>query len=332
MPAVLSSSSVLLLSCGFSASYLSSIYLVPSARIRLTSPSTTNTTSKDDPADIVTPPKERRDRNHPSVIKSRLIAVSLSSLSSLLSIPYILSKSTLSTPTTFSTYQASIPRALQLLGFVLPSSWSETFKLLVFPFGLTASLFAGSLYIQYLEGDLPLQKKGGSLKSLKERFDSWRGIRNFVLAPLTEELTFRSCVVGISFLGGWNKRQLVFLTPLWFGLAHVHHAYENWLAGGKTKKALIHSVLVSTFQFAYTTLFGWYATFLFLRTASIIPPVLAHSFCNAMGLPPLGWALQVHPERKLSLWTTYLAGIGGFIYGFWRWTEPSLFGGSLYWI
>ena len=184
MPAVLSPSSVLLLSCGFSASYLSPIYLVPSARIRLPSPSTSNTTSKDDPADIATPSKERRDRNHPSVIKSRLIAVSLSSLSSLLSIPDILSKSALPTTTTFTTYKASISRALQLLGFVLPSSLSETLKLLVFPLGLTASLFAGSLYIQYLEGDLPLQRKGGSWKSLKERFDSWRGIRNFVIVRL----------------------------------------------------------------------------------------------------------------------------------------------------
>ncbi|GAA5914773.1 CAAX prenyl protease [Sporobolomyces salmoneus] len=324
-PPLLSSSSVLLLLSAFSASYLSSIYLVPSARIRLPSPSTP--TSENDPADIASPPGERRDRNHPSVIKSRLIAVSLSSLSSLVSIPYVLSKSSFSP----STYSASIPRALELLGLVLPRNWSETLRLLVYPLGLTASLFAGSLYIQYLEGDLPLQKKGGTWKSLRGRFDSWRGIRNFVIAPLTEELTFRSCIVGISFLGGWNRRQLVFLTPLWFGLAHVHHAYENWLAGGKTKKALLQSILVSTFQFAYTTLFGWYATFLFLRTGSIIPPVLVHSFCNAMGLPPLGWALQVYPERKISLWTTYFLGIGGFVYGLWRWTEPALFGGSVYW-
>jgi len=178
MPPLLSTSSVLLLSGGFSASYLASIYLVPSARIRLPpSPSPSSAKAQDDPPDIATPPAERRDRNHPSVIKSRLVAVSLSSLSSLLSIPFLLSNSS----TTSSNYTASIPRALQLLGFVLPSTWSETFKLIVYPIGLTASLFAGSLYIQYLEGDLPLQKKGGSWKSLKERFDGWRGIRNFVL-------------------------------------------------------------------------------------------------------------------------------------------------------
>jgi len=183
--------------------------------------------------------------------------------------------------------------------------------------------------------------------------------------------------------------------------AHVHHAYESYLAGGRTKKALIQGCLVSSeqtdplsqlsppltsqsvsavltaFQFAYTTLFGWYATYLFLRTGmllsppsplflrlieplyplnctgSIIPPFLAHAFCNSMGLPPLSYALQVYPDRKLcrssstlhvgprlmlgferdtAIWTSYLGGIGLFIYGFWRWTEPGLFGGSLYWL
>ena len=29
-----------------------------------------------------------------------------------------------------------------------------------------------------------------------------------------------------------------------------------------------------------------------------MPPFLAHVFCNIMGIPPLGWALQVWPEKK----------------------------------
>jgi prenyl protein peptidase len=72
----------------------------------------------------------------------------------------------------------------------------------------------------------------------------------------------------------------------------------------------------TVFQFAYTTLFGWYASYLFLRTGpspllspshtltndctgSIIPPILAHIFCNYMGLPPIAWALSVFPSRRL---------------------------------
>jgi prenyl protein peptidase len=41
----------------------------------------------------------------------------------------------------------------------------------------------------------------------------------------------------------------------------------------------------SVFQLAYTTLFGAYATFLYLRTGSLLAVVLVHAFCNWMGLP-----------------------------------------------
>jgi hypothetical protein len=46
-------------------------------------------------------------------------------------------------------------------------------------------------------------------------------------------------------------------------------------------------LVVLVFQLVYTTLFGWYASYLFLRTGSILPPILSHIFCNIMGLPPI---------------------------------------------
>ena len=51
-------------------------------------------------------------------------------------------------------------------------------------------------------------------------------------------------------------------------------------------------------QFTYTSLFGAYSSYLFLRTGLIFGPVLAHSFCNCMGLPDFGRALQ---ERDLGV-------------------------------
>lgn len=41
----------------------------------------------------------------------------------------------------------------------------------------------------------------------------------------------------------------------------------------------------SLFQFGYTTLFGAYAIFLYLRTGSLLAVILVHAFCNWMGLP-----------------------------------------------
>ncbi|GAA5958830.1 hypothetical protein JCM21900_003941 [Sporobolomyces salmonicolor] len=322
--------SVLLLSTAFTTSYLGSIYLLPSTRISLPPPPPTASDATDlansiPASDPSAAAPEKRDRNHPAVIKARLLAVSFSSVSSCLALPVVLSRYT------GESFSASIPPSLELLGLTLPPTCADMARLVLFPLGLTASLFAGSLYIQYLEGELPGQWRGGRWASLKQRFDGWRGMRTYVVAPLTEELTFRSCIVAVSYLGGWSAKWMVFLGPLWFGLAHVHHAWETYLARGRTKQGLIQGVAQSIFQFLYTTLFGWYATFLFLRTGSLIPPFLAHSFCNAMGLPPLGWALQVWPEKKLSLWASYLAGMATFSYGLWRWTEPALWNGSLYW-
>lgn len=48
---------------------------------------------------------------------------------------------------------------------------------------------------------------------------------------------------------------------------------------------MVQSVLRSLLQFTYTTLFGGYATFLFLRTGSLLSVILVHAFCNWIGFP-----------------------------------------------
>jgi prenyl protein peptidase len=47
----------------------------------------------------------------------------------------------------------------------------------------------------------------------------------------------------------------------------------------------VQATLRSLLQFTYTTLFGGYATFLFLRTGSLLSVILVHAFCNWMGFP-----------------------------------------------
>ncbi len=103
--------------------------------------------------------------------------------------------------------------------------------------------------------------------------------------PITEELVFRSLLTPLHLLAHVSPAHIIFLTPLYFGIAHIHHFYEYTLTHPHTPlgPALLRSVV----QFAYTTIFGWYATFLFLRTGSLPAVVLVHSFCNWCGLPKL---------------------------------------------
>lgn len=112
------------------------------------------------------------------------------------------------------------------------------------------------------------------------------GVRNFVIGPLTEEFVYRSCVLAFH-LSAINSSHvsstyMIFVTPLYFGVAHLHHAYEMYL---ESRYPLQVIGFISLFQLLFTSVFGWYASFLFLRFGSVWPPVFVHAFCNAVGPP-----------------------------------------------
>ena len=61
--------------------------------------------------------------------------------------------------------------------------------------------------------------------------------------PSTEELTFRSTILCVCLLARLSPAFLVFGTPLWFGVAHLHHALEVYRSGGSTKAAAMRALL-----------------------------------------------------------------------------------------
>ena len=85
---------------------------------------------------------------------------------------------------------------------------------------------------------------------------------------------------------------VVCLNPLCFGLAHLHHLVEKLSNGMNVKNAILSTVV----QFTYTSIFGFIATLLFMRTASIYSAVLSHVICNAVGLPDI--AFMTNPTNK----------------------------------
>jgi membrane protease YdiL (CAAX protease family) len=52
------------------------------------------------------------------------------------------------------------------------------------------------------------------------------------------------------------------------------------------------------FQLLYTSVFGWYATWLFLRTQSLWGIVIVHSFCNWIGLPKFSLMVRVSQKKE----------------------------------
>ncbi|CAE6474336.1 unnamed protein product [Rhizoctonia solani] len=314
---VLSLTQFVLASGFFAGSYVGSIYVLRSARLD----------SKD------------KSRDDPSVIKARLTAVSASTAGSLLGVATIVWKAG-----KYPTIIDAIRPATQCLGLVLPSPALR-------PLLLTPILYLGPFYTAWLDKSLPFMEHWWYKRDVVDRFASWTGIRNYFASPLTEELVYRSCIVGAAKLAGIGPKKIIFLTPLWFGenylldpvmvwsrcvlfdtgdtrlipndltLAHIHHAHEQYNRLGRTKNALQRALVISIIQLGYTTLFGWYASFLFLRTGSVITPTLAHTFCNIMGMPTIQDDIRQHPNRKLLIWLTHIMGIVGFGFALGPWTR-----------
>ncbi|KAI8384095.1 hypothetical protein BD560DRAFT_322255 [Blakeslea trispora] len=224
------------------------------------------------------------DRNSPDVIRARMKSVMLACLLSALMVWCYLEM----TSTDVNLWIA--------LGIQLPKHWHQVIHLLD-PLLLTILLFSGPLSVLYFDRELPFQTHC-SLSDIKATWTSLIGQRNYFVGPLTEEFVFRACMIAVLFHAGMSSFQLIFVSPFYFGFAHIHHAWNTYTKLGKTRQALKTALLSSLFQFIYTSVFGWYESYLFLRLGSLWPPVLCHSFCNMMGFPDLdGFSYRSRQQR-----------------------------------
>ncbi|KAJ7055590.1 hypothetical protein C8F01DRAFT_1158689 [Mycena amicta] len=238
------------------------------------------------------------NRDEPQVIRARLAGVSVACAISCVVVHRLVSPAG----------SFSDAATMKALGFTLPRS--------VYPCLQTPLLFLGPLYAALLQYFLRPRSGGGFFRGLY----SWIGFRNYIWAPLTEEIVFRSCVLAVYTMSGAARWKMVAFAPLVFGLAHVHHGIDVFNRFGRTRAALKRAVITALFQSAYTTLFGAHASFLFLRTRSILPPLTAHIFCNIMGLPQLAVEVKQLPEYKKSIYAAYVFGIVLFGYTIRSWT------------
>ncbi|CAZ81444.1 unnamed protein product [Tuber melanosporum] len=217
----------------------------------------------------LTRPQPGLARDTPSVIRARIRAVTVVTAVALANsapITYFYSphKTYLDIATFLGLY-VKLPLTLDILRCFL----------------LTGTLFLGPL-VRRLWFDHGWRELQGDVDKM---FTTWIGWRNYVAGPFTEEIVFRACVVPLHLLAGRSPGTIVFITPLFFGIAHIHHAYEFYI---NNPNRIFVMIVRSLFQFTYTTLFGWFATFVFLRTGSVWASIIVHSFCNFMGLPDFG--------------------------------------------
>ncbi|KAJ6782906.1 hypothetical protein PWT90_04895 [Aphanocladium album] len=249
-----------------------------------------------------TRPSPTRSRDDPAAIRARVRAVTLST--------------TACSVVTLITlwYMSKHHPALYLMGY-WPVRLVESAKVLL----LTAILFAGPLYESlFIDGDWRYLGSG-----LQHLWQSWPDWRNIVAGPVTEECLFRSAVVPLLVLANASPTSIIFLSPLVFGGAHVHHFYEFRLTNPEI--AIYAAVARTVIQLAYTSVFGAYVTFLFLQTGSLLAVVLVHAFCNSLGLPRVWGYMEPYwlpintSKAALLKWTIpyYIFLVGGLVY-WWR--------------
>ncbi|KAI0237480.1 CAAX prenyl protease 2 [Lamellibrachia satsuma] len=108
--------------------------------------------------------------------------------------------------------------------------------------------------------------------------------------------------------------------------AHFHHMFEQMNNGKSLKEAMG----LALFQFSYTTLFGAYSAFLFLRTGHLVAPAIAHSFCNHMGFPNFHEVMAYTNPKRSCVIVMFLIGLLLWCYLLYPLTEPSFYGNKLY--
>lgn len=146
-----------------------------------------------------------------------------------------------------------------------------------------------------------------------------------MIAPFCEEFTFRACMMPIM-LQSFSIPNACIISSLFFGIGHFHHIYSRLKNGLELESA----ILVSMFQFLYTTVFGIYSAFLFASTGHFIAPLLAHSFCNFMGVPDIQELFEYEGIKRTILISCYFIGLFLWIYLLKNAFQPLFYNNQLY--
>lgn len=228
----------------------------------------------------------RHDRDHPDTIKRRFISAAFVTIFSPTFVLFF------GSPNLLAKFSLSHILGLRLEGLFAAS---------VYPVLLTVILFLGPTVVLFTDARFT---SFFSLDVWKQNFQDWIWWRNQIVAPFSEEFTFRACMIPI-LLGYYTPNQAVLISPLFFGVAHLHHMIERIRQG----QSVMTSFLVSLFQFTYTTVFGMYSALLFVKTGHFAAPFLVHSYCNFMGFPDVTEVFNFEPKKRLLVSLTFVAGV-----------------------
>lgn len=110
-------------------------------------------------------------------------------------------------------------------------------------------------------------------------------IRNYLVAPLTEEFMFRGIILAL-LDPYWSRSGAALISSLLFGICHSHHyAVHRWIIPLQPEVSFAQAAL----QCSYTAVFGLYVSWLYYSFSgrSLLAAIVIHSLCNLIGFPDL---------------------------------------------
>ncbi|OQV23955.1 putative CAAX prenyl protease 2 [Hypsibius exemplaris] len=179
------------------------------------------------------------------------------------------------------------------------------------PVLLTLILFLGPLVGDYVMGrfqgynrafvSLFYHNRYFRRKILRDSLFSLIWWRAYVVAPISEEFVYRACLVPV-ILHCFGSTAAIIVSPLAFGVAHLHHIFDRIRLGASA----VEAITTTLFQIFYTSLFGAYSAYLFVRTGHFIAPVLVHALCNSMGVPDVA---AFKSQQRIVIGVMYFLGL-----------------------
>jgi len=264
--------------------------------------------------------RSSKDRDHDDTIKRRFVSAAFMTLVSPIFVQMF------GSPTLLAEYSLS-----EIIGI----RWPGLGQALLLPLLLTMVLFLGPSVMLFTE--MTGMSTAVSVSSCWERMRinsifywrrsirDWKWWRNHVVAPFSEEFTFRACMLPV-LLGHYTHSQAIVVSPLFFGVAHFHHMVERIRKG----EDILSSFLISMFQFTYTTIFGMYSALLFIRTGHFAAPFLVHAYCNFMGFPDFVEVVNSEPKKRIFLSAMFVIGAVSFYFLLDPLTTSSLYTNTVY--
>ncbi|KGU29445.1 prenyl protein peptidase [Candida albicans P57055] len=225
------------------------------------------------------PSIKHKDRNDPDVVRHRISRIIILCALLMIIIPNLV---LIQGKNHNKTYLDKIRQLGIIPGFTNSGSLTVDLFNIGYTIYFILILYSSSIYQIYIE-EVELFDWKYQISSFRTALVLYP-IRDYLLAPISEELIYRGLIFLINNDANESvdrKNQHVF-TPFLFGVAHIHHGIQLYRQNVPTMTI----VITTGFQFTYTSMFGKLSEVIYSATdQNLWSCIVLHMICNIFGLP-----------------------------------------------